>query len=87
MNLSGVLCLECTEVENTAVIVCQFLCSEFLLFKKKKKKIENDVPFSFKNLFLQLVCLFELMLADLINSYGHVGMLPPFYGIFIQNFV
>ena len=31
------------------------------------------------------VCLFELMLYVPDNSYGHVGMLLPFYGTFTQN--
>ena len=30
-------------------------------------------------------CLFELMLYVPVNSYGHVGMLHPFYGTFNQN--
>ena len=28
------------------------------------------------------VCLFELMLNVPVDSYGHVKMLPPFYGDF-----
>ena len=30
-------------------------------------------------------CLFEFMLNVSVNSYGHVGTLPPFYGTFTQN--
>ena len=31
------------------------------------------------------VCLFELMLYVPVNSNGHVGTLPPFYGTFTQH--
>ena len=31
------------------------------------------------------VCLFELMFNVPVNSYGHVGTLPLFYGTFSQN--
>ena len=31
------------------------------------------------------VCLFELMRNVQVNSYGHVGSLPPFYGTCSQN--
>ena len=34
----------------------------------------------FKNL-----CLFELICKVLVNSYGHVGTLPPFYRTFTPN--
>ena len=34
---------------------------------------------------LCLVGLFELMLYFPVNSKGHVGTLPPFYGTFTQN--
>ena len=27
----------------------------------------------------------ELMLSVPVNSYGHVGTLPPFYGTYTQN--
>ena len=46
------------------------------------------------NLFVNLVnkasvvsgnLLFELMLNHPVNSYGHVGTLPPFNGTFTQN--
>ena len=30
-------------------------------------------------------CLFELMLYVPVNSKGHFGMLPPFYGTFTQH--
>ena len=36
-------------------------------------------------LFIKFECLFELMLNVPVNSYGHVGTLPPFYGTFTQN--
>ena len=32
------------------------------------------------------VCLFELMFYVAVNSKGHVGTLPPFYGTFIQHY-
>ena len=32
-----------------------------------------------------LVGLFELMLYIPVNSHGHVGTLPPFYGAFTRN--
>ena len=38
--------------------------------------------FSFAPKFL---CLFELMLSVPVNSYGHVGTLPSFYGTYTQN--
>ena len=28
------------------------------------------------------VCLIDLWFSVPVNSYGHVGMLPPFYGTF-----
>ena len=31
------------------------------------------------------VCLFELMFNIPVNSCGHFGTLPPFYGTFTQN--
>ena len=33
----------------------------------------------------KLICLFELMLYVPVNSDGHVGTLPPFYGNFTQH--
>ena len=33
----------------------------------------------------KFVHLFELMLYVPVNSYGHVGTLPPLYGTFTQN--
>ena len=35
--------------------------------------------------FFFSVELFELMLNVKVKSYGHVGMLPPFYGTFTQK--
>ena len=40
------------------------------VFKKHKHKINR---------------LYELMLCVPVNSYGHVGTLPPFYGTFTPN--
>ena len=34
---------------------------------------------------IEFVCLFELILYVPVNSYGHVGMLPPFYRTFTQH--
>ena len=31
------------------------------------------------------VCVFELMVNVPVNSNGHVGTLPPFYGTFTQH--
>ena len=31
------------------------------------------------------VCLFDWTLNIPVKRYGHVGMLPSFYGTFIQN--
>ena len=36
-------------------------------------------------LALKFLCLFELMLSVPVNSYGHVGTLPPYYGTYTQN--
>ena len=36
------------------------------------------------NIFI-IVCLFELKLYVPVNSNGHVGTLPPFYGTFTQH--
>ena len=33
----------------------------------------------------EYVCLFGLLLNAPVNSYGHVGKMPPFYGTFTQN--
>ena len=33
----------------------------------------------------QFVCLFDLMLYVPVNSNGHVGTTPPFYGTFTQH--
>ena len=32
-----------------------------------------------------VVCLFELMLCVPVNSQGHVGTLPPFFGTLTQS--
>ena len=32
----------------------------------------------------KFLCLFELMLGVPVNSYGHVGTLPPFYWTYIK---
>ena len=43
----------------------------------------NCLVFSCKGShFIEVSCLFELMLYVPVNSNGHVGMLPPFYGTF-----
>ena len=34
---------------------------------------------------ISFVCLFELMLYVPVNSKGHIGTLPPFYGTFTQD--
>ena len=34
---------------------------------------------------LFVFCMFVLILNLLVNSYGHAGALPPFYGTFTQN--
>ena len=33
---------------------------------------------------IPFICCFELMFNVPVNSYGHVGTLPPFYGTFIS---
>ena len=33
----------------------------------------------------QRICLIDLKLNVPVNSYGHDGALPPFYGTFTQN--
>ena len=34
---------------------------------------------------LKCAAMFEFRLSVLVNSYGYVGMLPPFYRTFIQH--
>ena len=33
----------------------------------------------------KFLCLFELMLGVPVNSYGHVGTLPPFYWTYMYT--
>ena len=39
-----------------------------------------DTSWSWSGLVVDFVCLFELMLYVPVNSNGHAGTLPPFYG-------
>ena len=46
---------------------------------------EHHVLRSSLHMNLAVGGLFELMLYVPVNSNGHVGMLPPFYGTFTQH--
>ena len=53
-------------------VTCQIVINAVRLYRV------NDTRWNF-------VCLCELMLYVLVNSHGHVGMLPLFYGTCTQN--
>ena len=47
--------------------------------------MQHFVQFILKTFFMFISFSFELMINVLVNSHGHVGVLPPFYGTYTQN--
>ena len=73
--------LDCITYDTISTFL-GILCLQLGLYQISFPSIKSPcINYFIANLF---VCLFEVMLNVQVNSYGHIGTLPPFHGLFTK---